>query len=292
MKLNKLISYKVFPTKLFILLSATLLIILAVTPMAIAYNQHSLSLGHDYGKTSPFCLNCHDLARLAKLSPSLLPTIDATCITCHDIHRATPNDLRHRAGNRSAMGTASSLTAYKINTYSKYSQNGHRLGAGADTSLIGKLASNSEQNLLPVSNKESITKISDWRYWQTVYAQDPTPLSLTSPSSSVITCNSCHSSHPSQNFSVSAVSETLTGLTQSSTTAAEIELCLSCHPSYASNNNGGANHNHPDRFCLDCHGNTTNNTSNQDFPHTGNTDLLSDIPDSLCLRCHISESLP
>jgi len=295
MKLKKIINDKIFPAKLLIILTATLLFILSFTPTAIAYGGQNISLGHDYGKTSPFCLNCHDLARLAKLPPSSLPTIDATCITCHDIHRATPNDLRYRTRNHPVIGTASPFTAYKINTYSKYSQNGHRLGISTDTSLIGKAAPESANNFLPVSNKKSLSTINGWRYWRTAYAQNSPQISVTSPPTSIMTCNSCHASHRLENLSASGggtAPQTVQNIaTQSSTTTAEIKLCLSCHPGYASNV-GGKNHNHPDRFCLDCHGNTTDNTGNQDFPHSGNTELLSDTGDSLCLRCHISESLP
>lgn len=294
MKLNKLKSDKVSPVKILAIQATALLIILSAMPMANAYGRQNLSLGHDYGTTSPFCLNCHDLSQLAKLEQSLLPTIDATCITCHDIHRATPDDMRHRTRNRPIVGTASKLTAYKINTYSKYRQNGHRLGAGFDVSLIGKVTTAPEKNILPVSNRKTATKNSDWRYWQAAYEQNSPPLSVTSPSTSIMTCNSCHAAHAGQNLSVSATSTTsqpgLSASTLSSSTTTEIELCLSCHPTYASN--GGNNHNHPDRFCLDCHGDTASSSSNQDFPHSGSYNLLTDYSEALCLRCHISESLP
>lgn len=78
------------------------------------------------------------------------------------------------------------------------------------------------------------------------------------------------------------------------------QWCLRCH-----DKRDGASvvyHNHPSSACLSCHGNYigalayanySTATANSDFPHTGNAyNILSNVPDALCITCHVAGSLP
>lgn len=83
------------------------------------------------------------------------------------------------------------------------------------------------------------------------------------------------------------------------------QWCIRCHKARDSANyvnNGGKPYNHPIStgsgptrvgLCLQCHGNNASDPlAPQDFPHSGATNLLSDYPDALCIRCHVSGTLP
>lgn len=72
--------------------------------------------------------------------------------------------------------------------------------------------------------------------------------------------------------------------------------CEVCHgkrkPEAIDPADGKVYHNHPDQFCLNCHGNKVAG-SNTDFPHTGELyNLLTNEPDALCVTCHVPGSLP
>ncbi len=76
------------------------------------------------------------------------------------------------------------------------------------------------------------------------------------------------------------------------------QWCEACHagrePEYE-DIEGNVYHNHPDQFCLNCHGDAVpaGPGINSDFPHTGENDnLLTQEPDALCLDCHGYGTLP
>ena len=76
------------------------------------------------------------------------------------------------------------------------------------------------------------------------------------------------------------------------------QWCEGCHvrraPEYE-DEDGNVYHNHPDTFCLICHGNdaSVGGAGGTDFPHTGNNEnLLSQEPDALCIDCHKAGTLP
>ena len=78
--------------------------------------------------------------------------------------------------------------------------------------------------------------------------------------------------------------------------------CKSCHakrgPEAQNPVTGEVYHNHPDAYCLNCHGNYVGNNPEAvgaatDFPHTTNkTNIISNEPDALCITCHAPETLP
>ncbi len=68
--------------------------------------------------------------------------------------------------------------------------------------------------------------------------------------------------------------------------------CSTCHPSKLDAEfPGGTLHNHP-TGCGACHGNPADGSS-ADFPHSSTKGaLLQDLPDALCVNCHVAGSLP
>ena len=81
------------------------------------------------------------------------------------------------------------------------------------------------------------------------------------------------------------------------------EWCKACHqkrgPEAQNPVTGEIYHNHPDSYCLNCHGNyvgtkaTDPGTGNNDFPHTTQmVNILSLEPDALCITCHAPGTLP
>lgn len=67
--------------------------------------------------------------------------------------------------------------------------------------------------------------------------------------------------------------------------------CGSCHTSRVDTLFGGQYHNHP-TGCDACHGNDA--SGDADFPHSSSSgpEMLVEIPDALCLECHVAGSLP
>lgn len=123
-------------------------------------------------------------------------------------------------------------------------------------------------------------------------------------------CASCHTPHGNfgqqllNSTSQTVSSKILSGKPNHRATAISINdwatqggtWCEGCHakrkPEYQ-DAAGNVYHNHPDQFCLNCHGNAVPAGGNTDFPHTGTNDnLLSQVPDALCIDCHKKEMLP
>lgn len=78
--------------------------------------------------------------------------------------------------------------------------------------------------------------------------------------------------------------------------------CEGCHakraPEAQNPTTGEIYHNHPDAYCLNCHGNYVGSNpgpvgGSDDFPHTTEqVNLLSNEPDALCITCHAPGTLP
>ena len=79
--------------------------------------------------------------------------------------------------------------------------------------------------------------------------------------------------------------------------------CEGCHakrePEAQNPTTGVIYHNHPDAYCLNCHGNYVGSNpsspagGSDDFPHTTEkVNMLSNEPDALCITCHAPGTLP
>jgi hypothetical protein len=69
------------------------------------------------------------------------------------------------------------------------------------------------------------------------------------------------------------------------------DWCGTCHSGQVDVKMGGQYHSHP-TGCTACHGNPVDGTSS-DFPHSSTSEvLLKEVPDALCIECHVAGSLP
>ncbi len=97
------------------------------------------------------------------------------------------------------------------------------------------------------------------------------------PSAAGLNCASCHAPHREDSPPQAA------------------QACLKCHRRQSSSSGRSAEsapaRNHPDQFCLYCHGDNLASWR-RDFPHVGSPDLLIGDADSLCLGCHKKGRLP
>lgn len=297
--------------KILFVLAMTLFLILIDSHQALAENRNipQQSFHGGYNATSFTCDNCHNINEQSSAGTLTSgKTAMATCATCHGIYENTPQS-HDPSLKQITVGTASVYTTYKISADNAQSQNGHRLGAANTNGQAGSentpAANIGEQLSRSIGTGPLSVQIQlpSWRYWSPEGRIEAAARPAAgSGEGDGLSCTSCHLTHGlSSNSPVKIINNNLTALSSdaAASTAAPIAdgigLCLSCHPNYSSANyeaTGGRPHNHPDRFCLQCHSNDASGGSARDFPHSGPPSLLSDVPDSLCVRCHVWGKIP
>jgi hypothetical protein len=180
---------------------------------------------------------------------------------------------------------------------------------------------------IPGSGGGLLSRIPSWTYFVSGAYIDPTvwPSGGSYPSTNTpyggrwatggLYCASCHSPHGTTfgnatiykllsrrpNHTTDTVDTTMSpsapdgnSYLWSDFVAAGGKWCIRCHKRRWENStpDGVDPHTHPASVCLQCHGNNSSPSYPTDFPHTGATNLLSDYPDALCIRCHVSGTLP
>lgn len=204
------------------------------------------------------------------------------------------------------LSVGSRISAYEVAAGDALTAEGHNLSRGLGSFLFkdGKVAN---ANYIP-GGFYSLTAIDRANYPTTV----PT---LSYAATAGLYCASCHTPHG--NFGKQLVNSVGTPVStkilsgQPNHTAPSLSInnwgneggkwCTRCHgkrvPEAVDPVDGTIYHNHPDTFCLQCHGNYVGaNVALQgstDFPHTSKAaNLLTNEPDALCITCHVPGSLP
>ncbi len=273
-----------------------------------------------YAPSNDLCWQCHDINSL-KSSPELSQrlTITFICGTCHSIYQARPSKSVYLGRELADVGTSALHSVYKVNPSERYTHFGHRLGSALspNLNLISDANYQNTSQLTMVGNYladtiKIIGRITQWSYW----LSNKNFLQASAFKSQLanlpkLYCDNCHSPHLLSDAVKAINSYRLLFNMPGDSTTTEIQLiskkdwmnsgnkwCSNCHLRHGSTiyqKNGGQPRNHPDKFCLQCHGDDDDNDNDnktQDFPHTGTINLLSNQPPKLCLFCHVSESLP
>lgn len=291
-------------TALLGLLIALFLMTISVFFPSKQYYQASLSnRSHSgYFSLSDSCPDCHDVwtsaeSKMAALSSEY--TVSAVCSSCHFTGEVNPYLQKKKTNSLGAVATAYKLPTSRISS-------GHFVNLGSGTFLFSD-GQEAEAGYIPGGSKP---------------LQPNLNLGI-SGSESQLLCVSCHPAHGKRGkilgpknkpvylkMLLNKPNGSLSKVKINSWPAQGGRWCLACHDQLSSQrsrtglskkwlNMKSASsgqettiyHNHPDKFCLDCHNSAS--ASIDDFPHTSSSiSLLVANPDELCLICHQPGKLP
>ncbi len=272
-------------------IAITIALVLSVTFMlAFTASAFAAVAPHGgYGATTDFCTACHDVHEAnGDYVLTRESTVTAVCGTCHGVFGApAPSGVSWSTAKTDFSGadpTASTKLAYQVDMSAMTAAQmdaipGHSLGVmyGGTAVRTSDVIPGSSSTLKVINSGDNGSPSVG------LYSNEP---ATTFTGTQGLYCASCHTPHGSDGQMVPG-SKFLSSKPNHATTAAvdKLTFCETCHDK---RDNVGAENNHPAAFCLTCHDETQT-----DFPHTGsNPRLLMQEPDSLCVACHFSGSLP
>lgn len=292
-----------------IILPAVLVLAFSATAMAQTVTPHGgyATTGSTGG--TDYCLTCHDVHE-AQGDYVLMrkATVTAVCGTCHGLFGATQGS-GGAGGTVPAWGktdftgtdpTASNASAYKYDMSAMTTSAqldavpGHSLGVMINgVSGVDPADPSNPPGANDIPGGSSTLKVMS----SGLYNGTDRPSAASGyTATGGLYCASCHTPHAAFGQFI-AGSPNLSSKPNHSATAVTDEkgLCLACHDLRASSAGTAAPHNHPDAYCLSCHGNEAGGTVGavNDFPHSSAIKrILIKEPDMLCTGCHTSGSLP
>lgn len=307
-----------------------LIVMLAVTVMSLTLT--SAAMADTDGQTIPHggydeltnsCLSCHDIHEAVGDYVLMREvTVTETCGTCHTLFQADPTGEYVGDYPGDSPGTAAERKAYNIPDEDEFllgeSYGGHRLGLGIDFVEFadgeegdGNYIPGSGTTLNALSIEDDLVNATDREATNGLYcASCHTPHGqygqILRDSGGNISTDKILSSQPNHgeygNLADAGDAIVDDWLTDGA------NWCTKCHDRRLSGDDAEAEgiHNHPSDYCLQCHSNYDGTTdtgdfpaeddvvdSDDDFPHTSPVqNLLSMVPDELCITCHIEGSLP
>lgn len=362
----------------------TILIVISILAMSFAFTATAnatdgQTLPHGgYDVSTNSCLSCHDIHEAAGDYVLMRwNTVTNTCGSCHTLYLGSIPDAvawrntaegdptfapgttvpgatgeedytaDHFPGITHTVGSASELTAYRVEWDDRGTAGGHKLSQGTVAAQFADGVT-SDGSYIP-GGTDTINAIElngdlgdgepSFDYADTVYVAGTGGFQSTNG----LYCASCHTPHGEWGQMVDAdatpyilssrpnhyldlpddapdVADVIDGMGDWETEGGA--WCSVCHdkrrsraltasgedlddPGLGEDNLGSQHNNHPDSWCLSCHGDYDGqtggdfptedevNANGDDFPHTGPIqNILAAVPDELCIRCHTYGTLP
>jgi predicted CXXCH cytochrome family protein len=315
--------------KFIMLASLAMVLVLSFSAVAFAaVSGHTFDPASGHPESTNKCLQCHDIHDAAADYVLLVQsTVTDTCGTCHNLYLTAPSGARADHSDPTGVngfpgiiGTVAERTAYKETRVDAANLSGHRL----PNDLVGvthDLAAMGVSELTALNIWANGTPSGDGSPFQWA-AYSPLAPNVTGADAFEATgglyCASCHTPHGAFGQQLDVAIRIDAGVdsqhdnkllsSRPNHTTRDLSTlitdwpsegylyCMACHDGRAPDHTIGSVednlYNHPVEFCLICHADNRADAE-RDFPHTSpNYRLVPEVPDALCIGCHLAGQLP